>query len=688
MVSSSAFSQWTRTSGPEGISISSLVNIDGTIYAGTGVDGLYTSTDDGINWIPLNAGIETQEVTSVVSQPGYLFAGTFGGGVYRSTDGGQTWMAPLTGGNLAITAMVVNDPYIFAGTVDEGVYRSSDNGATWIQKLPGFTSIQAMCTSGNTVFASTYGYTYGSTDNGENWYHVSALEGAAPWSFYCDHSLILAGGVNKIYKSTDYGNTFITIELNFPFSIVNIYSVTAIGSTVFAATSYDGVYNSTDNGLTWSPANEGMGPKDTRALAVSGTSTLIAGTHYVGVYRSTDMGSHWNKSMAGFTAGSTIATMLSSGSSIFAGTRGDGMYRTTDNGASWMKLSGTNDTLNYSAIQEMCEKDGVIYAGTRLQFSSTVYKSTDNGLTWTRSGSGLPSNLTFVTDMATSGNNIISSTDEGVYYSPDDGANWYQANIPNQHIPSIAIGGGYVYAADPGTGIYRSANNGVDWSLVLQSSVDYIEVAAIDNYAFAGSFFSGARYSSNNGNSWFASAGFPPDASVFALGPAGNGMVLAGTDLKPSWIYASFDNGISFSPYSEGLGQRAPVEAFAVNDSFMFAGTDDNGVWRRLRPGAVSIQTQPEVAQTFHLAQNFPNPFNPITTIKFGLAESQNIVIKIYNALGEEVKTLISDYRPAGEYQVSWDGTNNSNLPVASGVYLYRIETKNFTETRRMILIR
>jgi photosystem II stability/assembly factor-like uncharacterized protein len=97
MVSSSAFSQWTRTSGPEGISISSLVNIDGTIYAGTGVDGLYTSTDDGINWIPLNAGIETQEVTSVVSQPGYLFAGTFGGGVYRSTDGGQTWMAPLTG---------------------------------------------------------------------------------------------------------------------------------------------------------------------------------------------------------------------------------------------------------------------------------------------------------------------------------------------------------------------------------------------------------------------------------------------------------------------------------------------------------------------------------------------------------------------------------------------------------------
>jgi lipid-binding SYLF domain-containing protein len=109
----------------------------------------------------------------VVSQPGYLFAGTFGGGVYRSTDGGQTWMAPLTGGNLAITAMVVNDPYIFAGSIEEGVYRSSDNGATWIQKLSVF-GIGPMCISGNTIFASTSNYTYGSTDNGETWFNVSA----------------------------------------------------------------------------------------------------------------------------------------------------------------------------------------------------------------------------------------------------------------------------------------------------------------------------------------------------------------------------------------------------------------------------------------------------------------------------------------------------------------------------------
>ena len=123
-----------------------------------------------------------------------------------------------------------------------------------------------------------------------------------------------------------------------------------------------------------------------------------------------------------------------------------------------------------------------------------------------------------------------------------------------------------------------TADNGVSWSVSLQSTVDYVEVAAIDNYAFAGAFFGGARYSSNSGNTWFASGGFPADASVFALGPVGNGMVLAGTDQEPSWIYASFDNGASYSPYSEGLSPRASVEAITVSESYMYAGTDYNGV--------------------------------------------------------------------------------------------------------------
>ena len=259
------------------------------------------------------------------------------------------------------------------------------------------------------------------------------------------------------------------------------------------------------------------------------------------------------------------------------------------------------------------------------------------------------------------------------------------ANGPTQNIPSIAAGAGnIVYAAVPGIGVYRSEDNGVNWIAVLQSpAIDYVEVAAIDNHAFAGSFFAGARYSSNNGSTWFISNGFPTDASVFALGPVVDEMVLAGTDLAPSWIYASFDGGISFSPYSEGLAERASVEAFAVNDTFMFAGTDDHGVWRRVRPGVVSVQTESEILRDYHLAQNHPNPFNPTTTISYTIPSDGFVNLSVYNTIGEEVRTLVNEFKEAGSHNENFNATG-----LSSGIYFYKLKAGNFVQTKKMILMK
>jgi len=325
----------------------------------------------------------------------------------------------------------------------------------------------------------------------------------------------------------------------------------------------------------------------------------------------------------------------------------------------------------------------------QLYFDASVYKSTDNGGTWIRCGNaGFPPGLSFIKGLVASGNNIIAATDEGIYYSPNEGSNWYQTNIPNLHIPSIAAAGSYAYAPVLGAGIYRSSDNGINWSLSLQSTVDYIEVAAIDNNAFAGSFFEGARYSSNYGSTWFVSGGFPGDASIFELGPMGNGMVLAGTDLEPNWIYVSYNNGASFSPYSEGLGQRAPVEAFTANDSFMFAGTDYNGVWRRLRPGLVNIVSRPDVPQTFYLAQNYPNPFNPTTTIQYNIPQAVRVVLTIYDMLGQEVRTLVDQVQSPGQKSVIWNGTDKWGNLVSSGIYFYQLHSGDFTKSRKMILMK
>ncbi len=88
------------------------------------------------------------------------------------------------------------------------------------------------------------------------------------------------------------------------------------------------------------------------------------------------------------------------------------------------------------------------------------------------------------------------------------------------------------------------------------------------------------------------------------------------------------------------------------------------------------------------LAQNFPNPFNPITTIRFGLNEPGHISLRIYDAAGRLVTTLIDESRPAGSYTAEWNGLGDGGSRVSSGVYFYRLRTGGFLETRKMVLLK
>jgi hypothetical protein len=88
------------------------------------------------------------------------------------------------------------------------------------------------------------------------------------------------------------------------------------------------------------------------------------------------------------------------------------------------------------------------------------------------------------------------------------------------------------------------------------------------------------------------------------------------------------------------------------------------------------------------LSQNFPNPFNPTTTIRFGLRAKGHVSIKIYDVAGRLVKTLVDEVREAGYHDAVWDGTNNRNTGVASGVYFYRMSTADYLKTSKMVLMR
>jgi len=102
----------------------------------------------------------------------------------------------------------------------------------------------------------------------------------------------------------------------------------------------------------------------------------------------------------------------------------------------------------------------------------------------------------------------------------------------------------------------------------------------------------------------------------------------------------------------------------------------------------VSVNDPNVIPGTYFLSQNFPNPFNPSTVIRFGLPKQEKVVLKVYDILGREVKTLVNDDLKQGYHQVEWDGTNNYGTRVTSGIYIYRIVAGNFVETKKMIMVK
>jgi len=108
-----------------------------------------------------------------------------------------------------------------------------------------------------------------------------------------------------------------------------------------------------------------------------------------------------------------------------------------------------------------------------------------------------------------------------------------------------------------------------------------------------------------------------------------------------------------------------------------------SGNWSKMK-----TFTTTNLPDRIELHQNYPNPFNPETRIAFNLPEALDVKIEIFNLTGQRIKVLLDDYVEAGPQEVLWDGRNNSGNPVASGVYFYRLSAKNFSQTKKMVLIK
>lgn len=113
-------------------------------------------------------------------------------------------------------------------------------------------------------------------------------------------------------------------------------------------------------------------------------------------------------------------------------------------------------------------------------------------------------------------------------------------------------------------------------------------------------------------------------------------------------------------------------------------GAGDRDVWLiKVAPDITAIEEPNTFINDYQLQQNYPNPFNPATTIEFSLPQSDFVTLKIYNILGEEVATLVSEKLAAGKYRYEWDAGE-----LASGLYISRLKAGDFTENRKMIVLR
>jgi len=151
--------------------------------------------------------------------------------------------------------------------------------------------------------------------------------------------------------------------------------------------------------------------------------------------------------------------------------------------------------------------------------------------------------------------------------------------------------------------------------------------------------------------------------------------------------------GVQLRYWDENLDQWLPVtdasydlknhrvvfETEAIQSYYAVIGTE----------GVTSItEFKNSLPDNFTLEQNYPNPFNPATTIGFQINSAGLVKLSIFNVLGQEVRTLVNELKPVGNYQVVWDGRNNYGNVLPTGTYIYKLQFANQTQIRQMSLVK
>jgi photosystem II stability/assembly factor-like uncharacterized protein len=369
---------------------------------------------------------------------------------------------------------------------------------------------------------------------------------------------------------------------------------------------------------------------------------------------------------------------------------GNNVIKTTNGGTTWANATGNLSAVDAYCIHALDENFCWIGAG-----DGTIYRTTNGGVNWSFA---VPSPTTPFVDGIYFYNQSIGfafgdcvSSQWRYWYSTNGGATWTAGNAPNAGT-STEAGWNNGFATTDSSHIWWTSNNSRIYYGSLRGTFQFGTTSAVNQFGMFMQDNNTGVAICNNGSASLPNARTTNGGVAWAntsFTPTGIAYGIKGAPTVGSWmywisgtsnIYRSTDNGVTFSSQFTLSNAGYCITMYSVQLGWV--GTAAGHIYKYTSSDPVGIQnTNNQVPNNYSLSQNYPNPFNPTTTINFSIPNSSNVSLKIYDILGNEVMTVVNEFKHAGNYSVNFDASR-----LSSGVYFYTITAGNFKDTKKMML--